>query len=344
MSAVVVTQATKEQVGLSFLHPSMFAAALYDYQLEDEIVGNPEAFGTFVDGTFGIESGVVISTGKVVTAMDKQAFDAGRPENAMQGTDFKANKGKTSGGKDYFDKASYAIQFHFDGVQPLIFKYVFASRELPEYGGSEYNDEFELAINGVNLANLQDGTHVTINHLVPAGGQKTPRDPSRDNADYIDNPTQQHFPYTGYTKLLTLTGNTVNSKVSGIKNKLNITIYDVADGAYDSAVFLEGGSLRVNSFFWTPNPSGASGCSATCGEGVTSQGYVCLDTAGNPGDASKCNSRSAKPADISTPCQTGVSCVSYRWGLTEWGACSVSCGDGVQVWQPSFAVHVEQSM
>ena len=44
----------------------------------------------------------------------------------------------------------------------LTFKYVFASLELPVYGGTAYNDIFKLNVNGVNYAYLSDGKQVTV--------------------------------------------------------------------------------------------------------------------------------------------------------------------------------------
>ena len=44
-------------------------------------------------------------------------------------------------------------------------RYVFASRELPEYGGSQYNDAFSLEVNDVKLAKLTDGAHLTRMHF-----------------------------------------------------------------------------------------------------------------------------------------------------------------------------------
>jgi hypothetical protein len=40
------------------------------------------------------------------------------------------------------------------------FKYVFASLELPIYGGTVYNDKFQLLVNNVNYAFLSDGKAV----------------------------------------------------------------------------------------------------------------------------------------------------------------------------------------
>jgi hypothetical protein len=59
------------------------------------------------------------------------------------------------GEKDDF--TSIEIALTVDDVVKLSFSYIFASRELPEFGGTDYNDAFFLNINGENLAKLPDG-------------------------------------------------------------------------------------------------------------------------------------------------------------------------------------------
>ena len=67
-----------------------------------------------------------------------------------EGTDF-----GTTGEKDDF--TSIEIALTVDEVVKMSFSYIFASRELPEFGGTDYNDAFFLNINGENLAKLPDG-------------------------------------------------------------------------------------------------------------------------------------------------------------------------------------------
>jgi hypothetical protein len=46
---------------------------------------------------------------------------------------------------------------HLAAQTVFTFKYVFASLELPTYGGNKYNDKFELLVDTVNYASLSDG-------------------------------------------------------------------------------------------------------------------------------------------------------------------------------------------
>ena len=78
-----------------------------------------------------------------------------------EGTDF-----GVLGEKDDF--TSIEIALTVDDVVKLSFSYIFASRELPEFGGTDYNDAFFLNINGENLAKLPDGKVCLFVSVSPA--------------------------------------------------------------------------------------------------------------------------------------------------------------------------------
>ncbi|MBD2742567.1 choice-of-anchor L domain-containing protein [Coleofasciculus sp. FACHB-1120] len=186
--------------------------------------GDAAAFGLFSDDPFGLKDGIVLSTGKVT--------DVVGPNNSpSQSTGF------GPGGSDG-DLAQLDISFDAGAtVDKLFFQYVFGSEEFLEFGGSSFNDSFELLLNGVNLAKLNDGKTVTINNLVPVQD-----DLSSANPDYINNPAgSPGTQLDGYTKTLTFEG-LLNKNA---KNTLSIKIQDVGDGSYDSAVFIKGNSVGV---------------------------------------------------------------------------------------------------
>ncbi len=195
--------------------------------------GNPDAFGLFSADPFGLESGIVLSTGKVVDLAGENTIDRGSAEAPNQpiadlNTDFGA-----LGAPD--DTMTLDISFDADSTaEKLFFQYVFGSEEFKEWGGSEFNDSFELLLNGANLAKLSAGQAVAINNLVP-----TPSGPY--HPDYIDNPAAPGTAtrLDGYTKVLGFEG--LLNKNS--RNTLSIVIKDLADGYLDSAVFLKGASL-----------------------------------------------------------------------------------------------------
>ncbi|MGP1384444.1 MAG: DUF4347 domain-containing protein, partial [Thainema sp.] len=191
--------------------------------------GGAEAFGTFTNDPFGFNSGIVLSTGNV---------------NNLLGPNDAPGTGSTVTG----DQSGIRFDITFDvdaGLEntEVFFNFVFGSEEFPEYGGSNFNDSFQLSLNGTNLALLSDGQTVTINNLAP-NGETGPFHP-----DYVDNTGGTETELDAYTKALTFTG----SLNAGQSNTLSIVIADVGDSAYDSAVFLQGGSFGTTP---TPPPNG----------------------------------------------------------------------------------------
>jgi ELWxxDGT repeat protein len=193
------------------------------------VTGDRQAYGTFDGAPFDIDSGIVLSTGKVTDLAGV---------NNSSGTTSSFGTSDPDGG---FDPITLKIDFNTDNnARQVFFQYVFGSEEFTDFSGSAFNDLFTLKLNGVNLAKLSDGKITTINNLTPSAT------PSTWSADYIDNP-QGTGPLSGkvildgYTKTLTFAG----TLLPNAKNTLEIKIEDISDGALDSAVFLKGGSLGV---------------------------------------------------------------------------------------------------
>jgi hypothetical protein len=137
------------------------------------------------------------------------------------------------------DSISANIEFDADGTaQYVYFQFVFSSEEFIEYAGSDFNDAFSLKLNGLNLAQLSDGSQVTINNVTPNS--------SGTNPDFIYNsaaigPAKDETKIDGYTKVLTFAGPILPNQ----RNTLEINIADVRDGLLDSAVFLKAGTFGV---------------------------------------------------------------------------------------------------
>src|SRR6185436_19532596 len=51
-------------------------------------------------------------------------------------------------------------------VDSVFFQFSIFSEELREFAGSEFNDSFSIKLNGVSLAQLSDGTALTVNSLM----------------------------------------------------------------------------------------------------------------------------------------------------------------------------------
>ncbi|MEG3910107.1 choice-of-anchor L domain-containing protein [Microcoleus sp. w1-18aA5] len=216
------------------------------------ITGNSAAFGTFTNDPFGLTSGVVLSTGKVTDIPGQNRKDNFTTQDSDLSTDFGA-KGEQG------DLTQLNLSFFANStVEKLFFQYVFASEEFPEFGGSKYNDDFELLLNGTNLAKLSDGKRVTINNLVP-----DPYNRSKDHPDYINNPSLTGIAANivkldGFTKVLGFEGLLKQNQT----NVLSIRIKDVGDGKLDSAVFIQGGSVGTVQPEPVPEPMTVGGLMA----------------------------------------------------------------------------------
>ncbi|MFB8795049.1 MAG: choice-of-anchor L domain-containing protein [Microcoleus sp.] len=216
------------------------------------VTGNSAAFGTFTNDPFGLQSGVVLSTGRVTDIPGRNLKD-----NLMiDGTDLNTDLGARG---EAGDLTQLDLRFFVDSrADKLFFEYVFGSEEFPEFGGSEFNDSFELLLNGKNLAKLSDGQAVTINNLVP-----DPNNRSTDNPDYINNPSltglaANIIKLDGFTKVLGFEGLLKQNQT----NVLSIRIKDVGDGNLDSAVFIKGGSLGTKKAEAVPEPMTLGGLMA----------------------------------------------------------------------------------
>jgi hypothetical protein len=168
--------------------------------------------GTFANGgNIGFNTGVLLTTGDINCAVG--------PSNGAS---------CTGGG------TTTSLKFDFtSSTGNVFFNYVFASEEYNEYVGSNFNDLFELKLNGVNIALLPGaGGVVSINNVNNGANSAY----YRDNAGGVIN--------SGYDGLTTV----LNAKAFGLvgTNTFEFLIKDLGDSSYDSGVFIEGGSFSDN--------------------------------------------------------------------------------------------------
>ncbi|MCT7971816.1 choice-of-anchor L domain-containing protein [Laspinema olomoucense] len=201
-------------------------------QVSMTINGNAKAMGLFENDPFGLGSGIVLSTGEVIEIPGKNTLDGGTIPEYPSITDLSS---ELKADNNTSDSVSLEISFNADqSASKLFFQYVFGSEEFVEFGGTGFNDSFELLLNGTNLAKLSDGQEVTIKNLVP-----NPNGPF--HPDYLNNPVGSSIPtkLDGYTRTLTFEGQLLQNA----RNTLRINITDVGDNYLDSVVFLKGESL-----------------------------------------------------------------------------------------------------
>ncbi|CAH1785820.1 unnamed protein product, partial [Owenia fusiformis] len=77
---------------------------------------------------------------------------------------------------------------------------------------------------------------------------------------------------------------------------------------------------------WSPGPW--EKCDGKCGKGFRHRGLHCTTIGGRLLNERRCPSNE-KPLTIEACSTTSASCPDALWVPQEWGACSVSCGDGV---------------
>lgn len=202
------------------------------------LTGGAAASGNFsgVNPSIGFDSGVVLSTGNVVSSEG--------PNNA-------ANSGENLGEPgtaqmtalvntaNSFD--AITLEFDFEVQSSSIqFNYVFASEEYPEYAppnNSGFNDVFAFYISGPgitgeeNIALVPNSTSpVSINNINPV----------TNNQYYVDNTGGVDVQFDGFTTILEAKrSNLTACEVYHLK----LVIADGGDGSYNSAVFLQENSL-----------------------------------------------------------------------------------------------------
>ena len=247
IASTLFFNATAQLVVDTFTTPSQLANLLTGPGVAISNVvytGSSLARGKFsATGTnLGINDGIILSSGQVTSAVG--------PNNVPNmSTDFYMP------GDPYLNILSLAIThdaaiLEFDFIpqdDTISFRYVFASEEYPEFVCTSFNDAFAFTVSGpgivgnMNLAVIPGTTiPVTINTINPglsSGGSTTCL--TNFSAYYVSNLASTTIEYDGFTTVLTAMAVILPCQIY----HLRITIADASDGVYDSAVFLEKGSL-----------------------------------------------------------------------------------------------------
>lgn len=192
--------------------------------------GNAAQIGYFNGNTgTGLSSGVILSSGDVHSASNTNV--SGSTTTIYNGAGDIDLATISSGQVN--DAAVITIEFIPFG-DTIIFNYVFASEEYPEWVGSNFNDVFGFFISspGVPTQNIAliPGTTmpVSINNV----------NAITNSAYYVPN-TLNQIEYDGYTVSLQARAVVVPNQTYTLK----VAVSDIGDWSYDSAVFLEFGSF-----------------------------------------------------------------------------------------------------
>lgn len=253
--------------------------ALLDYLLGDGVEvsnitfsGDLNQIGSFDANATNIDilDGIMLATGDIDVAIGPN--DAGGA--GLGGGNFGAGDPDLTALSTFNTNDAAVLEFDFiPSGDSLIFNYIFASEEYNEYVCGSVNDAFGFFLSGpgivgpyadnaINLATIPnpilagETIPVTINSVNngqpgSAGGNASNCNQVSEqwnlNTDYyVDNegngdPTSVQF--DGFTVILTAAAQVQCGQTYHIK----IAIADAGDTAFDSAVFLEGGSFSSNS-------------------------------------------------------------------------------------------------
>ncbi|PTS87314.1 hypothetical protein DBR27_24600, partial [Flavobacterium sp. HMWF030] len=209
--------------------------------------------------TFPIDEGLLLSTGKISSAMGPNSYSDRSDEMvaAASDPDLRAISGQTM-----YDASVLEFNFVPDG-NLVEFKFVFASEEYLEFVNTDYNDAFGFFLSGfgisgsytnnaVNLAQLPNNDAVTINNIHTAGTNTYSQPfPAKNDTYYVNNPLgSTTMEYDGSTVVLTAT----YPVTAGQNYKIKMAIADASDQKYDAGVFLKAKSFATNTLVIT-NPA-----------------------------------------------------------------------------------------
>lgn len=207
---------------------------------DDTVISNATFTGDLTQGgrfsgmgALGVESGVVLSTGKArdslpgPNAVGNQTYEHGLPGDE----DLSALIDDTP----TYDAA--VLEFDFVAkTSEVSFSYVFGSEEYNEFVNSEYNDVFGFFVNGTNYAQI-----ATANGAVPVSVNNVNKEVNAQH--FVDNTSGTHdTEVDGFTKILTFKAPVNVGQVNHIK----LAIADTSDDLYDSIVAIQAGTFKAN--------------------------------------------------------------------------------------------------
>lgn len=188
--------------------------------------------GTFTGGaaSVGFDSGILLTTGQVSCAVGPNTS-----ESCGQ------NNGSTS-----------TLAFDFTSTTgQVFFQYVFASEEYNEYVQQGFNDQFELLLDGVNIAQLPGGAGVVSIDNVNCGAHSAfYKNNSNTGATTACPNLHLDLGYDGLTVVLT-----ASASLTAGTHHFVFNIHDVGDTSWDSGVFIKAGSFSGTNQNETPEPA-----------------------------------------------------------------------------------------
>ena len=208
--------------------------------------GDNMSTGYFLgESNLGLESGVVLSSGRATNIDAPASTQASSSTNGGSDNDLKIVSDRCNDGAGLGTFNATILEFDFVPQSTFVeFRYVFGSEEYPEYVGDKYNDSFGFFISGPGISSWgvysNDARNIAI---VPnTYGDLVCINSINQNTNsqyYIDNFGGATIAFDGFTKVLIARSPVVPCKTYHIK----LAISDIGDQTYDSGVFLEANSF-----------------------------------------------------------------------------------------------------
>jgi hypothetical protein len=207
---------------------------------------------TFTDPTaVGFGQGIILSSGNAADVVGPNAADS-------TSTDF-SNPGdpQLDALSTYPTHDAAILEFDFTPTaNQVVFNYSFASDEYPEWVNTGFNDVFAFYVNGTNYATVRQVAGdpnspfvpVAVNNINdgnPLDPAFVPARPDLFRPNYVDpngGASAINLELDGITHVLTFQA----PVTPGVVNHMKLAIADASDGIYDSAVFIQAGSLVSN--------------------------------------------------------------------------------------------------
>lgn len=218
--------------------------------------GNATQSGTFTNGgNIGFDAGILLTTGDArqvpgPNGSGVESLGGNIVNGQFSGADNLSVDLGTPGSAGDVVELSFQFQFG-DGSTggDLYFKYIFASEEYLNYVGSQFNDTFQLLLNGTNIALLQNGLTVSVNNVNPNVNSSQYRN-NVNNTNGIPN-LQIDVKFDGLTVVLTAKALGLGPGVHTMK----FLLADVGDGLLDSGVFIQAGTFSTQDTPDVPEPA-----------------------------------------------------------------------------------------
>jgi hypothetical protein len=238
------------------------------------MIGAPSNLGKFfslAQYNFPIDMGIILSTGNIFNVYGPN-FNGSTTHNFNLPGD--SLLGSTVGTVNTYDAAF--IEFDYIPFTNVIsFEYVFGSEEYPEYVNSSFNDVFGFFVSGPNP---YGGNYTNQNVAIVPGTTNTPVainnvnngssgvGPCTNCAYFVDNTGGLGVMFDSYTTSLPVYLEMIPFATYHIK----IVVADVADGIYDSGVFLKQNSFSCLPLTYNFQANGSKSYSNTIKEDSTS--------------------------------------------------------------------------